>query len=192
MLETTLGAHLSELLNEEVVAKESGVSRRRVVAGVAWSLPVIATAIAAPAAAASVVPASATLGAVSPISLAGAMSASGPTDFVVQTGTAFTGTSVSYTITIDSVKEEQKALVEIGSASLGTGSSSPVGKSDKLTTFTGTLTTIAGSHTLPVALAGFKYSGAPKAGTYTYTVTLIVTLSGTTLTPATSTLTVTY
>jgi hypothetical protein len=41
-------------LNEEVDSQEeNGFSRRRVVAGVAWSLPVIATAIAAPAAAAS-------------------------------------------------------------------------------------------------------------------------------------------
>ncbi|MET3771759.1 hypothetical protein [Arthrobacter nitrophenolicus] len=44
---------MSEILQEEVVDNENGVSRRRVVAGVAWSLPVIATAIAAPAAAAS-------------------------------------------------------------------------------------------------------------------------------------------
>ncbi|WP_426763945.1 hypothetical protein ACP3TD_15865 [Pseudarthrobacter sp. 1G09] len=44
---------MSEILNEELESKESGFSRRRVVAGVAWSLPVIATAIASPAAAAS-------------------------------------------------------------------------------------------------------------------------------------------
>jgi len=45
---------LSEVLNEKVTSSnENGFSRRRVVAGVAWSLPVIATAIAAPAAAAS-------------------------------------------------------------------------------------------------------------------------------------------
>jgi hypothetical protein len=59
MLKLLWGAQLSEILNEEVVAKESGVSRRRVVAGVAWSVPVIATAIAAPAAAASGVSATA-------------------------------------------------------------------------------------------------------------------------------------
>ncbi|MDQ0824585.1 hypothetical protein QFZ60_000758 [Arthrobacter sp. B2I5] len=45
---------MSEVLNADVDGKEeNGFSRRRVVAGVAWSLPVIATAIAAPAAAAS-------------------------------------------------------------------------------------------------------------------------------------------
>jgi hypothetical protein len=53
---------LSEVLNEKVTSSnENGFSRRRVVAGVAWSLPVIATAIAAPAAAASGISATAAL-----------------------------------------------------------------------------------------------------------------------------------
>jgi hypothetical protein len=49
---------LSDVLNTRVTSsEEGGFSRRRVVKGVAWSLPVIATAIAAPAAAASPPPA---------------------------------------------------------------------------------------------------------------------------------------
>ena len=46
---------MSEVLNTESTASEekAGISRRRVVTGVAWSLPVIVTAVAAPAAAAS-------------------------------------------------------------------------------------------------------------------------------------------
>lgn len=45
---------MSEVLNANVTSsEENSFSRRRVVKGVAWSLPVIATAIAAPAAAAS-------------------------------------------------------------------------------------------------------------------------------------------
>ncbi|WP_190987547.1 hypothetical protein [Pseudarthrobacter sulfonivorans] len=45
---------MSEVLNAEVTSsEEGGFSRRRVVKGVAWSVPVIVTAIAAPAAAAS-------------------------------------------------------------------------------------------------------------------------------------------
>ena len=49
-----MGAQLSEVLNAEVTSsEEGGFSRRRVVKGVAWSVPVIVTAIAAPAAAAS-------------------------------------------------------------------------------------------------------------------------------------------
>lgn len=45
---------MSEVLNAEVTSsEEGGLSRRRIVKGVAWSVPVIVTAIAAPAAAAS-------------------------------------------------------------------------------------------------------------------------------------------
>ncbi|MDQ0689812.1 hypothetical protein [Arthrobacter sp. W4I7] len=55
-------------MNETVTSgEENGFSRRRVVAGVAWSLPVIATAIAAPAAAASYVPSVTLIGAGSSI-----------------------------------------------------------------------------------------------------------------------------
>ena len=80
-MKTTLGAQLSEVLNAEVDAKEeNGVSRRRVVAGVAWSLPVIATAIAAPAAAASYVPTVTLIGAGSAITYSqGNRSGTGPT-----------------------------------------------------------------------------------------------------------------
>ena len=47
---------MSEVLNAKVSGgKAHGVSRRRVIAGVAWTVPVIATAIAAPAAAASAI-----------------------------------------------------------------------------------------------------------------------------------------
>jgi hypothetical protein len=45
---------LSEVLNAEVTSsEEGGLSRRRIVKGAAWSMPVIAAAIAAPAASAS-------------------------------------------------------------------------------------------------------------------------------------------
>lgn len=45
---------MSEVLNAEVTSsEEGGLSRRRIVKGAAWSVPVIAAAIAAPAASAS-------------------------------------------------------------------------------------------------------------------------------------------
>jgi hypothetical protein len=45
---------LSEVLNEKVTSgEENGFSRRRVMAGVAWSVPVILTTVAAPPASAS-------------------------------------------------------------------------------------------------------------------------------------------
>lgn len=61
---------MSEILNEELDTQESGFSRRRVVKGVAWSLPVLVTAVGAPPASASPGPitsptVSATLGLVS-------------------------------------------------------------------------------------------------------------------------------
>ena len=53
MPEPTVGAHLSEILNEEIGTEESGFSRRRVVRGVAWTVPVIVAAVGAPPASAS-------------------------------------------------------------------------------------------------------------------------------------------
>ena len=161
----------------------------------AWSVPVIATAIAAPAAAASAVPASVTwglVGASSATGSSGSLTVQAPTTFDIQTGTAFTGSSVSYTITINEDKSEQSSKVEISSASPGTGTSSIGQGADKATTFAGTLTTTPGSHVLHVTLAGFKYTKPNKAGAYTYTVTLTVTIGGTTLTPAVSTLAITF
>jgi len=52
-LTSTVGAQLSEILNEELESKESGYSRRRVVKGVAWTLPVIMATVAVPPASAS-------------------------------------------------------------------------------------------------------------------------------------------
>jgi hypothetical protein len=189
--ENYTGAQLSEVLNTEVTSNdEGGFSRRRVVKGVAWSVPVIATAIAAPAAAASGIVASVVLGAAVPITLAGAASISGtsPTGFDVQTASTFKGPTVTYTITIDSVKENQKAVVEIGSVTLGTGTSS---KGAKFSTLTGTLPTSAGAHALHVGLSGFKYSGTATKGSYTYAVTLTVTMDGV-ATVKTGTIQVTY
>ncbi|GAP54489.1 hypothetical protein AHiyo6_10540 [Arthrobacter sp. Hiyo6] len=179
----------------EVIAsseEKTGLDRRRVVKGVAWSVPIIVTAIAAPAAAASIIPASVVLGpvgAASATGTSGTLTVQAPTTFDVQTGSAFTGSSVSYTITIDSVNANQRAFVEITSASPGTGSSS-IGK--KLTTFTGSLPTTAGNQAIHVALAGFKYSGTITKGTFQYTVTLTVTVPGSPAIVKTSTLTITY
>jgi len=187
---------LSEVMNAEVTNGEEGrsFSRRRVVKGVAWSVPVIVTAIAAPAAAASpaAVAASVTLGAVGATTAAGdagVLAVQAPTTFDIQTGSANTGTSVSYTITIEAVKANQKAFMEIVSASPGTGSSV---KGQKLTTFTGTVSTSTGNQAIHVVLAGYRYSGARTSGTYTYTITLTVTVSGSSALVKTSSLTVTY
>ncbi|MGN7147485.1 hypothetical protein ACTHQ6_00640 [Arthrobacter sp. SAFR-179] len=91
---------MSEVLNADVDGKEEGgFSRRRVVAGVAWSLPVIATAIAAPAAAASGVAAAAAIdGALSTYTIpelsapGQGHNAKGPTGFhITNSGSQITG-----------------------------------------------------------------------------------------------------
>ena len=191
---------MSGVLNSGVIdSEEKSFSRRRVVAGVAWSLPVIATAIAAPAAAASPgpsapVPAAVAIGPVGPAPAAGSsgqLTVQAPTVFDIQTGTAFTGSSVSYTITITVDKSEQNSKVGIASASPGTGNALPVQQGDKATTFTGTLTTTPGDHALRVELGGFSYTKPNKSGTYTYRFDLMVTIGGASL-PGNSTLTVTF
>ena len=189
---------MSEVLNADVDGKEeNGFSRRRVVAGVAWSLPVIATAIAAPAAAASpgpTVSSSVTWGPVGPKTAtgpSGSLAIQAPTSFAVQTGTAFAGGSLSYTITIKADKTEQNALVNISSVSSAAGTGSPVTikQGDKEASFTGTLTAARGNQTLNVVLNGFTYTRPNKSGQYTYTATLSV--SG--IVPSVvSTLTVTF
>lgn len=185
---------MSEVSNAGVdVEEEGGFSRRRVVAGVAWSLPVIATAIAAPAAAASVVPASVNLAAATPITVGGATPATGtaPTGFDVQTGTNFTGTSVSYTVVIESQVQNQKALISIASVSPGSGTTTfPQNK--KNTTFTGTFPTQPGSQSVHVSFLGFNYTEAATKGTFTYNVTLTMTIAGSSSIVKTSTLSVTF
>lgn len=102
---------MSEVLNEKTTSgKEHGVSRRRVVAGVAWSLPVIATAIAAPAAAASGISATAAFdGAGSSVAFPELTAAgqnrtgSGPTGFhITNSGSAITG-SITVLIRIEPI-----------------------------------------------------------------------------------------
>lgn len=191
---------MSEVLNEKVTSgEENSFSRRRVMAGVAWSVPVILTTVAVPPAAASPgstqpVPASVKLGAIGAAFAAGSegqLTIQAPTTFDIQTGSAFTGSSVSYTITITAEKSEQNSKVGIASASPGTGAALPVQQSDKATTFTGTLPTAQADQALRVILGDFTYSKPNKPGTYAYRFDLMVTISGTSI-PANSTLTITF
>ncbi|MFB0836803.1 hypothetical protein ACETK3_02225 [Arthrobacter sp. E44] len=186
---------MSEVFNDEVDGKEeNGFSRRRVVAGVAWSVPVIATAIAAPAAAASpgqTVPASFSWAPSSQASATGTLgtrTVQGPMKFTIQTGSAFTGTQVSYIITIQGNQTNQNAKLGI-STSVPQGSATPVQPSDKATTFSGQLNAIPGNNTLTVELTGFTYTSPNKTGAFSYTAS--VTLNGVAQ-PQTSTLSITF
>ncbi|MGO4186373.1 hypothetical protein [Pseudarthrobacter sp. TAF60_1] len=176
-------------MNTEVTSSdEGGFSRRRVMKGVAWTVPVIVTAVGAPPASASPGPTDASgtwgnVGASTATGSVGSLAVQAPTTFDIKTGTGFKETSLTYTITIPSLGS-QKSLIEIASASPGTGTST-VGKGGKNTTFTGTLTTTPGNHNLHVVLGGFKYTTKPnKTGLHTYTMTL--TVSGTTISTSSS------
>ncbi len=194
-LKTTTGASLSEVLNEKVTSgEENGFSRRRVVKGVAWTVPVIVTAIGVPPASASpgtTIPASFAWGASAQGSATGelgARSVQGPMEFTIQTGSAFTGTVVSYIVTIQADQTNQNAKLGIAS-SMPAGTPTTAKQGDKVTTFTGQLTTAPGNHALTVKLTGFTYSSPNRTGAHTYTAS--VTVDGAPQTQ-TSTLNITY
>jgi hypothetical protein len=160
-------------------------------------LPVILTTVAAPPASASPGPTVSLSAAWGPVGSSTATGPSGslaiqaPTTFDIQTGTAFAGGSLSYTIVIKADKAEQNALVNIASISTAVGTGAPVAakQGDKAATFTGTLTAAQGNQKLSVVLNGFTYTKQNRSGQYTYTATLSV--SG--LEPSVSTtLTITF
>lgn len=179
---------MSEVLNADVDGKEeNGFSRRRVVAGVAWSLPVIATAIAAPAAAASPGPISATAtlvtGAAPQYSKIGGggtkYSGTAPATLRLKnTGTSsFTGT-VSVTITLAPVGT---VLVGIGVESLSPATTSaPVSFAQHTSTTSFSYTgTIAAAQTLDFSIL-YNYETVnpkPSAVTYSYVLTTSVVMT---------------
>ena len=186
---------MSEVLKEKSSSgEENGFSRRRVVKGVAWTVPVILTTVAVPPASASPGPtilASFAWGAPTQGSATGELgtrTVQGPMEFTIQTGSAFTGTVVSYIVTIQANQTNQNAKLGIAS-SVPAGTPTTVKQGDKVTTFTGLLTAAPGNHALTVKLTGFTYSSPNKTGTHTYTVS--VTVDGAPQSQ-TSTLTITY
>jgi hypothetical protein len=189
-LKTYPGAHLSEVLNAKVISSEnSGVSRRRVVAGVAWSLPVIATAIAAPAAAASpgptpppVTPASASLSAgtqniTSTVSAAHERAnVTVPATINLKDLSGVTG-SIGVVLTISPQPAVAGApSVTLSSVRVG-ATSVTVTPSNAGTTFTANFsyTLPVGATTLDFLLGGYSYSGK-KQDEATYAVTTLITI----------------
>ncbi|MDQ0767963.1 hypothetical protein QF031_000712 [Pseudarthrobacter defluvii] len=188
---------MSEVLNAEIEGtEESGFSRRRVVAGVAWSLPVIATAIAAPAAAASPGP--------TPTATpASGYSVNGPQNIVsTATGGANhtrTGVVVPTTLSLKDlggvtglIKVEltiapqtvQAAapLISFATVQLGTTpvsfTPSPSGNTFKAV-FTYALPT--GATALDFGISGYTYNGQKKdSGTYSVTTVITFQERGTT------------
>ena len=207
-MKTTLGAQLSEVLNAEVDGKEeNGVSRRRVVAGVAWSLPVIATAIAAPAAAASGVSATAALtgpgSSISFVSSSGTgtgtnRTGTGPTGFhITNSGTTFTG-AVSGTVNIKPTATVAAGAgiqsIQAGSTPLTLSGVSYSGTHEYNATFTYSGGVTAGQTlNFPMSFQYERISGSqPSKVTYNYTLTITLRLPDGTSRIVTGALTVTY
>ncbi|ABK04600.1 hypothetical protein Arth_3224 [Arthrobacter sp. FB24] len=195
---------MSEVLNSKVTSiEEGGFSRRRVVKGVAWSVPVIVTAIAAPAAAASGISATAALvgpaSIITYVSSAGTgsgtnRSGTGPTGFQIQnTGSAING-SISGTINItpagtvdagvgmQSISQVPPTLPSYSAAHVYSGS------------FTSAVNIASGqTANFPVAFQYQSVNPAPKKGTqFSYTLTITLRLPDGTDRVMTGALTVTY
>jgi hypothetical protein len=176
---------LSEVLNAEITSnEEGGLSRRRVVKGAAWSMPVIAAAIAAPAASASggtPTPTGATvtvLGAGSAITfVGGGKGGNGPTGFQVDTAVGTFSGSVTIT--------------PVGVAHAKIGIQNPASGPFAATSFNGYESTTVFTHTTGESLvfpmtftAAEDTAPATKprpSDLYNYVVTVAVTVSGVTV-----------
>jgi hypothetical protein len=193
-------------MNAEVTSNDGngGFSRRRVVKGVAWSVPVIVTAIAAPAAAASGISAAAALvNPVSDITLTSStgtgsgtsLPGTGPTAFQIHnTGSAITG-AITGTVNIKpSGTVTAGAGVGIQSINAAAPASSAyTGTHEYNATFT-YAGTIASGQTLPFPLV-FQYeriTPGPKKGAYAYTLTITLRLPDGTDRIMTGAVTITY
>jgi hypothetical protein len=192
-----VGAQLSEVLNAEVTSgEERGFSRRRVVKGVAWSVPVIVTAIAAPAAAASPPPtptvkASATITAAAQPVPSSSVKGGGqdrpsvtvPTTFSLKDLGGVTG-SIHVAITISPVTQAtgdpalSLSTVKVGAAQVTLNS--PNLTANSLTaganTFTANFdyTVPAGTAQVDFAFSGYTYRGLNKDHR-TFDMTLLTT-----------------
>jgi hypothetical protein len=173
---------LSEVLNSKVTSiEEGGFSRRRVVKGVAWSVPVVVTAIAAPAAAASGPTFSISFGPKGPITVvkangsANPRNGQGPASLTFQntSGAAVTGTvGIAPTGASTGTVRAGIAVKSLAGGSVGT----PTFNASHASTASFTLT---GSQPAERAITFYYVDGngqsAPISGQiYTYTVTLTV------------------
>lgn len=189
--------------NATTSAEKAGISRRRVITGVAWSLPVIVTAVAAPAAAASGVSATAGLvGAGSALSYVSARgtgsgtnrTGTGPTALQIQNaGGAINGT-ISGTITVVPVGTvgAGAGVQSIGPAVLGPSSYSASHAYSGSFTYTAG---IASGQTvnLPIQFHYESVSPMPAKGVVSsYDMTMTVTLPDGTTQALTARLTVTF
>jgi len=200
----SMGAHLSEVMNAEVTnSEEGGFSRRRVVKGVAWSVPVIVTAIAAPAAAASGISATATVvgagSAVAFVSSGGTgagtnRTGTGPTAFQIQnTGSAITGT-ITGTVSITPVGTVDAGIGISSVAPAALASSAYTASHAYNATFTYTAGIAAGQAlNFPIQFQYQALNPGPKKGAgYSYQLTITLTLPDATTRSLAATPTITF
>ncbi|WP_223253141.1 hypothetical protein [Arthrobacter sp. AFG7.2] len=197
---------MSEVLNAKLTGnnKENGVSRRRVVAGVAWSLPVIATAIAAPAAAASGISATTALvGQASPITFLSSTGTgtgtnqpgTGPTGFQIQNaGAPFTGV-ITGTVNI---KPTGSVTAGAGIQSMSTATLTPASPAYTAAFEYNATFVYAGGMTsgqnlnFPMTFQYQRLNGSPSKTTFNYTLTITLRLPDGTDRILTGALTVAY
>lgn len=189
-LTTLLGAQLSEVLNEEVTRGKKGeFSRRRVVKGVAWSVPVIVTAVAVPPASASpgptptptVTPATATFTAAAQ-AMASTQNGHSRTSVTVPTTLSLKNLGsvvgeIEVVITISPQPASATApTVKLSTVKIGTA---PVtvaaGLTGNTSTATFKVTPQTGATELDLTLGGYSYTGK-RQDVFTYAVTTVITL----------------
>ena len=175
---------MSEVLNaNEDVNEKTGISRRRVAAGVAWSLPVIATAVAAPAAAASgptptptSTPATGSFTSGTQNMTSTVSTAHDRTGMVVPALLSLKNLSgvtgqVRVVLTITPPSSAAPAI-SFSTVSLGTSTLAITRPQSNAAEFSATLP--AGVTTLDFAFSGYSYTGK-KQDSGTYTVTTVIT-----------------
>ena len=175
---------MSEVLNaNEDVNEKTGISRRRVAAGVAWSLPVIATAVAAPAAAASgptptptSTPATGSFTSGTQNMTSTVSTAHDRTGMVVPALLSLKNLSgvtgqVRVVLTITPPSSAAPAI-SFSTVSVGTSTLAITRPQSNAAEFSATLP--AGVTTLDFAFSGYSYTGK-KQDSGTYTVTTVIT-----------------
>lgn len=191
---------MSEVLHANVTESDkNGISRRRVVAGVAWSLPVIATAIAAPAAAASGLSATTLLSAASTISIASSATGqgtsrtgTGPANFqIINSGSAITG-AITGTVNIKPVGTVSAGVGVHSITSATLTSAAYTSAHEYNATFTLVQEVPAGQTvSVPIFFQYERVNPAPS-GILTYVLTITLRLPDNTDRIITGTVTITY
>lgn len=195
---------MSEVLHANATTSEekAGISRRRVVTGVAWSLPVFVTAVAAPAAAASGL--SATAGLVGAGSTATFVRSggggggterfgTGPTALQIHnSGGAINGTiSGTITITPEGTFAAGVGVQSITPAALAAPSYSPTHAFNGTFTYSGGVPN-GGTVNFPIQFQYESVNGIPNKVTYSYVMTMTVRLPDGTTQVLTARLTITF